>query len=244
MIFRGATLTNAAPTQDKTHVDDDFVQADGSTSIANEPAIDSSAGLGDDGAASQGPSEDLGYLDLLVEAEDAMPRLSEHLIAAGAAIEEMGNVFEQATADINAADASGSGSARDRLIVAVRVAKHLDSAAERLEATAEAYAADMATVDRAISYILGRFESEPALRADAPEFIDAIQTVRAQARTSEKSSVELTASVTSLAKISRVLAAPTSRVVRSLRTITAISATIEQWGLRIDRLPPLPELAN
>jgi hypothetical protein len=241
LIFQGATLAAPTPTQDTTHAaEEGFVQADGSTTTASESEIDTSA-LGDGGPAIQSPSEDLGYLDLLVEAEDAMPRLSEHVTAAGAAIEGMGNVFEQATTDINAADASGAGSARDRLLVAVRVAKHLDTAAERLETTAEAYASDMATVDRAISYILERLDAEPALRAGVPEFIDAIQTLRAQARDSERSSTELATSVSGLAKISKVLAAPASRVVRSLRRITATSATIEQWGMRIDGLPPMPD---
>lgn len=187
------------------------------------------------------PEADLGFLDLLVETEEALPLLSVDLQAVSKEVTDVGSIFTEATAEVTAADQSGTSTARERLLIAARVAKRLEPAADRIETLTESYATHMDRVAPGVLYILKRLADDDAERAESQDFIESIRKLRDGARTGMGGTANLATTIRGLAAISKVLRPPVSRIALALDRLRETSSVIEEWGGLVEVMPTNPE---
>lgn len=108
-----------------------------------------------DGSAKDSP----GFLDQMVAAEEALPKLAETVEAIGRDIELIAKAMQEATSDIHQADKHGKGFAA-RLLVAREVARRLSEPAERVRALGNEFASHLHEVDLGFRAIIERAAAE------------------------------------------------------------------------------------
>ena len=100
------------------------------------------------------PTDDVpGTLELIAEAEDAMPLFTETLKDLSALITETGSLTTDATREMKAAK-SGPRSASARLIIVRRLAKHLERPVSEIEDVTENYLDHLARVDAGMNALI------------------------------------------------------------------------------------------
>jgi len=134
----------------------------------------------DSSGISTGHEEELGALDLLARAEDAMPRLVATLGDMGPELSQVGELAQKATEDIQRSEQQGKGFA-GRLAVSRKLAQDLSGPADRLLELANSYTASLYDVDRGIT----------ALIRNAPEEIKTTPSERSEWDSLSKGIIEL-----------------------------------------------------
>lgn len=153
-----------------------LVEANKQAEVADSVAI--AARLNGDSLPVQ--DESPGVLDRMAQAEDKLPKWVESIQSIGRDIELIGQVMQQATADMNA---SAAGGFQARLIVARRVARQLAEPAERICVSGNEFTTHLHDVDQGFRAIIARAPIEarddPASRAGFCNFFTAIRTMAA-----------------------------------------------------------------
>jgi hypothetical protein len=178
------------------------------------------------------PDEDMGFLDLLAEMEDALPVLVTSLAAASSATEAIGNTFERGTAAVTEADSHG-GTMRHRLLVAARVARSLDEPTSALEASSAEFGSNIARAAPGIEYLLDQVAIQP-LTPETLEFLQTMARLRQSSEESLHSTQGLRTSTAGLANISKALRAPVTRITIALDGIIAGTQRTIDWGQRAE----------
>jgi hypothetical protein len=182
-------------------------------------------------------SVELGVLDLLVESEEALPRLATHLNAAAEVVTEIGSATEEATAQTQASDARGGGFA-GRLRVANDLAHRLEDPSERLLRHASSYAADLAAVDPGLLTLIDLLGeevrgAEPAERAQADEFVKGIIGMYLGSAENFGNAQEFSRQLGQSATFSRELRPPIETIQTAVRRIADGLSVIEGWVRRM-----------
>ena len=130
---------------------------------------------------------------------------------------------------------------RGRLAVTANFANSLDAIAERLEAHVAAYESSLTPISSANIAIIERLEEDPSQIEDAMDFALAIRGLATISRESLSSLSELLTSMEENARLSRVLRAPTKRVLRALDRFASATQRVDEWDRRLQALGvPLP----
>lgn len=113
-----------------------------------------------------------GLVELLAAMEDAMPFLSESIIAVGEELAEIGDTMRRETALLNETDGGGTG--RQKLVSAIRIAEGLKAPVDRIEQAVDIYTEELERVDVGIGALFAAVKSREQGDADRQDAIEAI----------------------------------------------------------------------
>lgn len=184
--------------------------------------------------------EGLGFLDMLAEAEEAIPLLARVAEELTTVFEELPAYTDEAMREMAASDARGGG-AGGRLRVAQKLAGRLEEPATDLEQLAADFVGELQRMAPRISYLGGLIEENPSILAEnegARQFADAIMQMAQAAEQSLAQVATLADVVQDLGKISTRLRPVTRRMSSAIRQISGSSHTIEEWGQRLREVDP------
>jgi hypothetical protein len=184
----------------------------------------------------QEPEEDEGpgFLDMVAEAEDAMPLLAQVVEELGALFEELPTLTNTSVAEMEASDARGGG-AGGRLLIAQKFAKDLEEPTARMEQLAADFLSQLERIDPGISHLISEVEEDPSLREDedARKFIDSITQMADAAEQGLGEIGTLASAVGNLGRISNRLRPVSRRMSTALRRIAGSRTTMQEWGRRL-----------
>jgi TIR domain len=198
--------------------------------IAQEPKVPVAPDQAETPA--DGDEEELGTLDLLVIAEDAMPRLATTLNDLLPEIELVGQLAQKAAEDIQRSDQQGKGAA-GRLAVSRKLAQDLASRANRILELANTYTTLLYDVDRGITTVIRQapeeIKSDPSERGQWNTFSEVITSLAATTNESMEGIRGLTDNLEKAEAVSRDLRPPVRNLRKGLTILAEGTAVIDEW---------------
>jgi hypothetical protein len=176
-----------------------------------------------------------GFLELLVQMEDAVPRLSLTLQALTSLNAEFSETMNNVTEQVRRSDDAGGG-ASQRLAVAIRFAHQLEGFADQFESLATQYEDQMRAADPGVSYILSELEADPSKVEEARAFPQSLTTVGDQMKHMNESIDSSASLVGNFGEIARPLRKPSNRLAAALRRLAGANAAVSNWAARAHRL--------
>jgi hypothetical protein len=190
-------------------------------------------------------SDDSGTLDKLGLMEEALPELSETIVAIGQTIAEIGEAMTSATADVAVGNASGSGIAA-RLTVARQLAQKLKAPAEGIRAYGNKFTSRLHDVDEGVRVIIQRAPEEiretPTSAADFGFFFSTVRTMVEQSEVAFGSVQSMVDALGPLEKSSRDLRAPIRTLREGLTLLIEGLSVMQSWIALIDETEPTKSL--
>jgi hypothetical protein len=184
----------------------------------------------------QDPEDDEGpgWLDMVAEAEEAMPLLARVMEELTALLEELPTLAATRTAEMQISDARGGGAA-GRLMIAQGFAKDLEEPTARMEQLAADFVSQLQLIDPGISHLISEVEENPGLREveDAKTFIDSIKQMSDAAEEGLGEIATLAGLVEGLGRISNRLRPVSRRMSTALHRIADSRNIMQEWGRRL-----------
>ncbi len=182
--------------------------------------------------------EEPGFLDMMAEAEEALPLLARVAEELTAVFEELPAYTDEAMRQIAESDARGGG-AGGRLRIARQLASRLEEPAADLEQLAADFVGELERMAPGISYQIGLIEENPSVLASdegAEQFADAIVQLGQAAGESLAQVGTLADVVENMGSISTRLRPVTRRMSSAIRRISSSSRTTEEWKHRLEAM--------
>jgi hypothetical protein len=179
-----------------------------------------------------------GLVDVLAEAEEALPRWTNTIDEMGRVLEEIGALTQDATLRIQQSDAEGKGFA-GRLSVARALARALDEPADKLLALGSSYASDLLAVDAGFLTLIDVVDEGLDTEEDREMAREFFTTIHEMGRISAETVGELrgfSQAIEQTAGFSRDLRPTLRRIQDAVRRVTDGQAVIEAWVSRINRV--------
>jgi methyl-accepting chemotaxis protein len=187
-----------------------------------------------------GSDEELGSLDVLVIAEEAMPQLAATIGELGPEIQAVGDLAQKAATDITRGDQQGKGFAA-RLAVARRLAQELSAPADRVAELANRYTKSLYEVDAGIRTVIAHAPAEirndPSAKSQWAIFADAITQLATVTRETVDAIKALTEGISQSEGISRDLRPPLQKLRQGLTILAEGSSVINEWKTLVDEVP-------
>jgi hypothetical protein len=174
-----------------------------------------------------------GVVELLVEADKAMPRFQRALDGLGQEIKRIEEVTTEWTPRLERAAAKGPGPA---MAVFGQIANALDPSAARIEELGQEYANELVTIDPAVQSLIRMVETGLQSREDATETLDGIRELNVVSGEAVSQLTELLNTMDQVASLSRDLRRPLRRMRTGLRNIVDGHEVLAEWGRRVDQL--------
>lgn len=191
--------------------------------------------------ASQMDEEAPGFLDHMAATEEAMPKLVEVMKAISDDVEAVGQVMQEATAELNQSDRSGKHAAAARLLIARKVARRLSEPAERIWGSANAFVSHLHEANQGICAIIERAPDEVATNLDAKsdvcEFFNAIRTLSESANVGLGSAQGMIDAIRPIEGMSRDLRPILRRLRQGLTVMVEATEVSDEWVKLIDVSP-------
>jgi TIR domain len=177
-----------------------------------------------------------GFLELIAEGEEALPRWSAVVQDASPMMESLGKLAEDAAREMKASDARGGGAA-GRLKVAARMAAKMREPVDQILRLGEQYTKEVEAVDGALGAILGVLEEHSPSDSDeikqAEEFFDVVEEMSQSAAVTTEALKGLSSEWDSATKAARVLRPVARDLQRGLRAFVDAQAIYDDWTQRI-----------
>jgi hypothetical protein len=187
--------------------------------------------------ADEGEDEERGTLDILADAEEALPRWVEALTEITKALDEINELSQARAAELANADQAGKGFA-GRLRVMRGLANDLEEPASRVSQLGTRYASELVNIDSGVLTLI-RLGEEDQLDDETVEALcELFETIRVVAATSRESATtlsELSQTLHETGKFSRDLRAPLGKIQDGLRNVRDGQAIIAEWLHQIER---------
>jgi len=207
------------------------------TRILQETASSRGATVESDTAQNEAViSDEPGFLDLLAEMEEAVPRVTGILEEMTGLLGQVAALAVKGTEDIKASDASGGQVAGRRLAILGRFASKLSKLAGQSEDLVGRYRDDISKVDKGVSYLLDRLELEPQLISEAGQFPETLVRLADITKESLAATDSLVQQTAQLATIAAVMRTPATRIANSWRALATLSTPIFDWGSRASKV--------
>ena len=179
-----------------------------------------------------------GFLEMVAEAEEAAPLLSQVMEELTAVFESLSGLTDKAMEEMARSDARGQGTG-GRLRVAQQLADDLDGPATQMEQLAGDFVGQLERMAPGISYLISQVEDDPSsLHADdgAKQFAGAMKSLSSSAAESLPQVDVLADATHQFGTISNRLRPVSRRMSTALRKISGTSRTIQDWGRRLDAI--------
>lgn len=178
-----------------------------------------------------------GTLDQIADAEEALPKWTETLDAISREIELVGEIMQQATADITKSDAQGKGFAAKRKIVR-HVAAKLEEPSQRVWSLGNEYATQLHEVDEGFRAIIEgattQIQQEPELTAGVCGFFGTVRDVSNSSHAALENCQTMIDVLVPIEKISRDLRPTLRRLRQGLTILVEGGDVIDDWVRLID----------
>ena len=185
-----------------------------------------------------------GILELLAEAEDAMPRWQRVVEEFGPVLEQLAEIAQAGTVEMEASDHRGGGAA-GRVRVAARIAAGMREPANEILRLGEQNTREVEVVDAAITAMLDAMEEDPpATPSEREQALELFKSVEEMVRASAESTVgleQLSGSLNQAARITRTMRPIARDLQRGLRGFVDAQAIYDDWSGRIHEIRPLLE---
>jgi hypothetical protein len=183
------------------------------------------------------PDDSPGFLDRTATAEETLPKLVGTVEAIGREIERIGQVMQEAAAEIQQSDKQGKGFAA-RLFVARKAARLLSEPAERIWSFGNEFASHLHDVDDGVRIIIERAAAEVQENPDSKPavctFFDTLRALSATAHIGLDSAEGMIDAIEPIEKMSRDLRPVLRRLRQGLTTMVEAREVIDEWVKLID----------
>lgn len=176
-----------------------------------------------------------GFMDLMADAEENQPALTNTMQAIGERVVELGNAATAATQRLAESDGRGGGM-RGRLAIASQYAHEIDGIADQLESDVSNYETAMASVSAGILAIIERLEEDPTQLSTAMDFARLLRQLAARAREGLESQQGFVGAMNEASRAARVMRGPARRVSNALDRFAAASQAMDEWDRRLQAL--------
>jgi hypothetical protein len=179
-----------------------------------------------------------GLLERLAKGESALGGLPGTLEALGKDIEELDRLTQEATTEMDAADAAGKPTFASRLRIAQTLAHRLAGPAEQIEQHAGEYVSLLLDVDPMVATMLQMIGEDEKQRSspDAAEFAASILGVAESGREGARGLNQLVRSLEDASQFSRELRKPLRRIQGSLRNVIDAQSLMEEWERKVEEI--------
>jgi DNA repair ATPase RecN len=181
---------------------------------------------------SEGLDESPGFIDRAATAEEALPKLVETMTAINKDIELIGQIIQDAIADIKRGESQTKGFGI-RLLVARRLAHQLTDPVDRIRSFGADFASQLHEVDQGFRTILehaaAEVQREPNSKAAVCEFFRAVRTMSAAAHEGLGSTQEMINTIAPLEKMSRDLRPVLRRLRQGLTAMVEAREVSDEW---------------
>jgi hypothetical protein len=178
-----------------------------------------------------------GLLDQLARAEETLPKWRETVEAVGREIELIGQVMQQAVADIYRSNAQGKGFA-SRLLVAREIARQLVEPVDRIQSFGNQYASQLHDVDEGFRAIIERAPAEiqenPASKADVCAFFETVRHLSGTASKALENVQMMIEAIAPIEKMSRDMRPALRRLRQGLTIMVEAREVSDEWVRLID----------
>ncbi|WP_062443624.1 toll/interleukin-1 receptor domain-containing protein [Herbidospora daliensis] len=195
----------------------------------NPPALPTPEELAGDAWAGEGP----GIVDVMAEAEKAVPAWASTIDELRTTLTELGVVVTPMAARIQESDQAGHGFA-GRLALLREFADEMDPVADRLVAVSTRYADQVVTINPAILAAIREYEQDSGT-ATPEERASFVKVMRELADTMQPAVAgldELLRNLDGAKGISRDLAKPLGKMSKALSSLQDSNGLISQWVIR------------
>jgi TIR domain len=176
--------------------------------------------------------EELGLVDLMAQAEAALPRWLGVMEQLGPLAEEIGAVLNRASERAQESDARGKGFA-GRIVALRQLAQELEPLTTRILEAGTDYASEVVTIDPGILTLIRAAETETVGNDEALEtyceLVESIEEAAQGTRELATSVEEAIDGLRSLQGLSRDIRPPLKKMEDGLRGIVDAQAVIEEW---------------
>lgn len=180
----------------------------------------------------------LGWLDQVAKAETTLPSWVETLTGMTKAIQEIGQLMEDGTQEIQRGDAQGRGFAA-RLTIMRQLAQRLAEPAERVYSLGNQFAKQLHDVDQGFRLVIDRAASEvqddPANKATVCEFFDNIRKLSVAADEGLTATQVMIDSNSAIEAMSRDLRPPLRRLREGLTVMLEAREVTDEWARLIEQ---------
>jgi hypothetical protein len=182
--------------------------------------------------------EEPGFIDLVASGEEAMPRWTQTIQSLGEEMQNVSRLTEETAPELEASDARAGGFA-GRLAVLRRFAARLQEPADRIDALATQYAADLVEIDPAILTLIRLAEEDEEAREsdDVEEFFANLRTMVEASSEASDTVRQLVGQLEASMAASRDLRRPVRTMKDALKKLLDGQAVIEEWKRRLHQGP-------
>ncbi|WP_327331659.1 toll/interleukin-1 receptor domain-containing protein [Streptomyces anulatus] len=182
--------------------------------------------------------EEPGMLEMMVEAEAALPRWGATMSEFAETVSIIGNAVKESAAEMGRSDARGAGFA-GRLRATHQLAELIKPSVERLSGLGEQYSAELVKIDPGILRIIRQVESEGSEAGEteqAQEFFKTVRELAQNGRKNMESYQEFSNTLQGLAGMSKSMRPLMGKMRGAAQQIMDGQAVIEEWERRIDEV--------
>jgi len=173
----------------------------------------------------------------MATAENTLPKFVKTVETIGREVEHIGQVMQQATADIQQGDRQAKGFA-GRVLITRRLAHHLSEPAERVWSLGNDYASQLHDIDQGLRVIIKGASEEigqnPNSKADVCAFFDAVRSMSRAAHDGLDSTQQMIDAIAPVEKISRDLRPVLRRLRQGLTMMVEAREVSDEWVQLID----------
>jgi hypothetical protein len=182
--------------------------------------------------------EEPGTLELMAEAEEALPRWAQVMEEFVETIKDVSEVVQGASVQVDRANARGGGFA-DRLRIAQELAKNLQPTADRMGELGNRYSAELVKIDPGILGIIRQVESE-GINSDnerqVREFFAVLKDTAQKARAGMPGVQVFYDSLTDISAFSKAIRPLAAKMRNALQQVMDGQAILDEWERRIDEV--------
>ncbi|MCX4519543.1 toll/interleukin-1 receptor domain-containing protein [Streptomyces anulatus] len=182
--------------------------------------------------------EEPGMLELMAEAEAALPRWGETMTEFSETIQVIGDATTEAVADMERSDSRGAGFA-GRLRATHQLAERIKEPVRRMEELGVQYSTELVKIDPGVLGIIRQVETEGTETAEseqAKEFFKTVRELAQSGRGNTKSFQEFSDSLQSVSGLSKSMRPLIGKMRGALQQVMDGQAVINEWERRIDEV--------
>lgn len=177
-----------------------------------------------------------GFLELLADMEIGLQSLNQTIASATSVTADIGHIYTDTTAKIQAADSRGAG-ASGRLVIANQTAKLLEEPVSRMQVVVGEYESTVNRIEPGLSYMLERLASEPEQLSEAPHLPAQLSGLLQAAEASISGTLSMSKNAVAIGTAARSLRVVGQRLSSSLTKLSRVSKQIVSWQKWLDALP-------
>lgn len=173
-----------------------------------------------------------GFLDQMVEFEEALPKWIKTLKSIENDIKIIGELMREATDNIKKADSQGGGFSA-RLFIVRKVAKQIEEPINRIWSSGNDFASQIHTIDIGVRIIIEKAPTEvkenPNSKANFCNFFDSVSTLSIATEKGLKSIQKMINSITPTEKMARDLHPPLRKLRNGLTIMVEAGEVNKEW---------------